>query len=47
MLQGVSLDVGKGFEAGLGIVVLALALDRMAQALAGERGPGSGVGDHG
>lgn len=38
VLNGIqSLDVGKGFEAGLGIVVLALALDRMAQALAGER----------
>ena len=36
VLNGIqSLDVGKGFEAGLGIVVLALALDRMAQALAG------------
>ena len=48
VLNGIqSLDVGKGFEAGLGIVVLALALDRMAQALAGERGPPAGGGDHG
>jgi glycine betaine/proline transport system permease protein len=48
VLNGIqSLDVGKGFEAGLAIVVLALALDRMAQALAGAAGsadkaPGDG-----
>lgn len=48
VLNGIqSLDVGKGFEAGLGIVVLALALDRMAQALAGERRPRGGEGGHG
>jgi ABC-type proline/glycine betaine transport system permease subunit/ABC-type proline/glycine betaine transport system substrate-binding protein len=48
VLNGIqSLDVGKGFEAGLGIVVLALALDRMAQALAGEGRRKGGAGGHG
>jgi glycine betaine/proline transport system permease protein len=48
VLNGIqSLDVGKGFEAGLAIVVLALALDRMAQALAGAAGPTDKAPSHG
>jgi glycine betaine/proline transport system substrate-binding protein len=38
VLNGIqSLDVGKGFEAGLAIVVLAMALDRTSHALVAER----------
>jgi ABC-type proline/glycine betaine transport system permease subunit/ABC-type proline/glycine betaine transport system substrate-binding protein len=38
VLNGIqSLDVGKGFEAGLAIVVLAMALDRTTQALVADR----------
>jgi ABC-type proline/glycine betaine transport system permease subunit/ABC-type proline/glycine betaine transport system substrate-binding protein len=38
VLNGIqSLDVGKGFEAGLAIVVLAMALDRTSQALVADR----------
>ncbi len=39
VLNGIqSLDVGKGFEAGLAIVVLAMALDRTSHALVAQRG---------
>jgi glycine betaine/proline transport system substrate-binding protein len=38
VLNGIqSLDVGRGFEAGLAIVVLAMALDRTSQALFAQR----------
>ena len=38
VLNGIqSLDVGKGLEAGLAIVVLAMALDRTSQALVADR----------
>ena len=39
VLSGIqSLDVGKGLEAGLAIVVLAMALDRTSHALVAQRG---------
>ncbi len=35
VLEGISrLDIGKGFEAGLSVVILAMILDRITQGLA-------------
>ena len=43
VLNGIqSLDVGKGLEAGLAIVVLAMALDRTSHALVARRGGARG-----
>jgi len=45
VLNGIqSLDIGEGFEAGLAIVVLAVALDRASQAIAGRASPRAGDG---
>jgi len=49
-LNGIqSLDIGQGLEAGIGIVILAVVLDRITQGFGGRRGvtgPG-GRGKHG
>jgi glycine betaine/proline transport system permease protein len=51
VLNGIqSLDVGQGLEAGIGIVILAVVLDRITQGFggrsAGVEGPGM-RGKHG
>jgi ABC-type proline/glycine betaine transport system permease subunit/ABC-type proline/glycine betaine transport system substrate-binding protein len=50
VLNGIqSLDIGQGLEAGIGIVILAVVLDRITQGFGGRRGvtgPG-GRGKHG
>jgi ABC-type proline/glycine betaine transport system permease subunit len=51
VLNGIqSLDVGQGLEAGIGIVILAVVLDRITQGFggrgAGVEGPGT-RGKHG
>jgi glycine betaine/proline transport system permease protein len=45
VLQGLSrLDVGLGFEGGIGIVILAIYLDRITRNVGRRRGAGSGGG---
>jgi glycine betaine/proline transport system permease protein len=45
VLNGIqSLDIGQGLEAGIGIVILAVVLDRITQGFGGRRGDASPAG---
>jgi glycine betaine/proline transport system permease protein len=45
VLRGIQrLDVGLGFEGGIGVVILAIILDRLTQSFAGKRQPSTRSG---